>query len=157
MPTKIQIIFYSMYGHIYKMAEAVAEGARTIPDTDVQIYQVRETLPPDILAKMGAADAKKSWATLPYAEPAQLADADAIILGIPTRYGLVAAQMQAFLDGTGQLWAKGALVGKLGSSFTSTAFIYGRFAFTCIFRRHRRNDTAFSCNLVALNDGIGDA
>jgi len=125
MPTKIQIIFYSMYGHVYKMAEAVAEGARTVADTDVQIYQVRETLPPDVLAKMGAADAKKSWATLPFAEPAQLADADAIILGIPTRYGLVATQMQTFLDATGQLWAKGALVGKLGSSFTSTATQHG--------------------------------
>src|SRR4051812_17571600 len=98
MPTSVQIVFYSMYGHIYRMAEAVAEGARSVPDTNVQLFQVRETLPDEVLTKMGAVDAKKAWAHVPFADPKQLSAADAIILGIPTRYGLVVSQMQSFLD-----------------------------------------------------------
>jgi NAD(P)H dehydrogenase (quinone) len=86
---------------------------------------VRETLPDDVLTKMGAIDAKKAWAHVPVADPKNLADADAIILGIPTRFGASAAQMQTFLDATGQLWAKGALVGKVGSAFASTATQHG--------------------------------
>ena len=125
MPTNVQIIFYSMYGHIYRMAEAVAEGARGVPDTNVELYQVRETLSDDILTKMGAVDAKKAWAHVPFADPKNLPNADAIILGIPTRYGLCVTQMQTFLDSTGQLWASGALIGKVGSTFCSTASQHG--------------------------------
>jgi NAD(P)H dehydrogenase (quinone) len=125
MPTNVQIIFYSMYGHIHRMAEAVAEGARSVPDTNVQLFQVKETLPDDILTKMGALDAKKAWAHIPIADSKNLANADAIILGIPTRFGLCVTQMQTFLDSTGQLWATGALVGKVGSTFTSTATQHG--------------------------------
>jgi len=125
MPTKIHIIFYSMYGHIYKMAQAVEAGAKSAPDTQVSLFQVKETLPDDVLAKMGALDAKKAWAHVPIIQPAQLADADALIFGIPTRYGLVVSQMQTLFDATGQLWMTGALVGKVGSIFASTGTQHG--------------------------------
>ena len=110
MPAKIQIIFYSMYGHVYRLAESIAEGARAVGGSDVLLLQIRETLPPEILDKMGATNAKQPWSHLPIADPMRLAEADAIILGTPTRYGSAAAQMQSFLVATGQLWAKGALI-----------------------------------------------
>src|SRR5689334_12322089 len=97
MPTNVQIIFYSTYGHVWKLAEAIAEGAREVPDTNVQLLQVAETLSADIVQKMGATDAKKAFAHVPIADPHQLDKADAIILGTPTRYGSAAAQMRAFL------------------------------------------------------------
>lgn len=125
MPTRVQIVFYSLYGHIYQMAKAVAEGAGAVADTEVQLVQVRETLSDEILQKMHALEAKKAWAHVPIAEPARLAEADAILFGIPTRYGLVVSQMQSFFDATGQLWAKGALIGKVGSVFTSTGTQHG--------------------------------
>src|SRR5688500_9228461 len=132
MPTNVQIIFYSMYGHIYRMAEAVADGARSVADTHVELFQVKETLPDDVLTKMGATESKKAWANVPIAQVAHLPDADAIILGIPTRFGLVVTQMQTFIDATGQLWAKGALVGKVGSVFTSTATQHGGHEVTAL-------------------------
>lgn len=125
MPAKIHIVFYSMYGHIYKMAQAVEQGAKEVPDTQVQLFQVKETLSDEILTKMGALEAKKAWAHVPVIQAAQLAEADALIFGIPTRYGLVVTPMQTLFDATGQLWAKGALVGKVGSVFTSTATQHG--------------------------------
>jgi NAD(P)H dehydrogenase (quinone) len=125
MPVRVHIIFYSMYGHVWRLAEAVAEGARAVAGTDVQIFQVAETLPNDVLQKMGAIEAKKAFAHIPIADPKRLAEADAIILGTPTRYGAAAAQMRAFLDATGQLWMRGSLIGKLGSAFTSTASQHG--------------------------------
>jgi NAD(P)H dehydrogenase (quinone) len=125
VPTKIHIVFYSMYGHVYKMAQAVEAGAKSVPDTEVSLFQVKETLPDDVLTKMGALDAKKAWAHVPVIQPAQLADADAILFGIPTRFGLVVTPMQTLFDATGQLWATGKLVGKVGSVFTSTATQHG--------------------------------
>jgi NAD(P)H dehydrogenase (quinone) len=125
MPAKIQIIFHSTYGHVWKLAEAVAEGARGVAGTDVQVFQVAETLSAEILGKMGAIEAKKAFAHVPIADPKQLAEADAIILGTPTRYGSAAAQIQAFLDATGSLWVAGTLIGKVGSAFTSTASQHG--------------------------------
>jgi NAD(P)H dehydrogenase (quinone) len=125
MPVKVQIIFYSMYGHVFHLAEAIAEGAREFPGADVQVLQVAETLSNDILTKMGAVEAKKAFAHIPIADPQKLADADAILLGTPTRYGSATAQMQTFLDATGGLWAKGSLIGKVGSAFTSTASQHG--------------------------------
>jgi NAD(P)H dehydrogenase (quinone) len=125
MPAKIYIVFYSMYGHIYKMATAVEEGAKSVPDTQVSLFQVKETLPDDILAKMGALDAKKAWAHVPVIQAPQLAEADAILFGIPTRFGMVVTQMQTLLDATGQLWMTGALVGKVGSVFASTGTQHG--------------------------------
>lgn len=125
MPAKIHIVFYSMYGHIYKMAQAVEQGAKEVHDTQVQLFQVKETLPDEVLTKMGALEAKKAWAHVPVIQAAQLAEADALIFGIPTRFGLVVTPMQTLFDATGQLWAKGALVGKVGSVFTSTATQHG--------------------------------
>src|SRR3954447_14869987 len=98
MPAKIQIIFYSTYGHVWKLAEAVAEGARAVGGCEVQVFQVAELLPADVLAKMGATEAKKAFAHVPIADPKRLNEADAVIFGPPTRFGSAAASMQAFLD-----------------------------------------------------------
>jgi NAD(P)H dehydrogenase (quinone) len=125
MPAKIQVIFYSTYGHVYRLAEAIAHGAREIAGTEVAILRVAETLSDEILTKMGALQAKKAFAHVPIAEPAKLEDADGIILGSPTRFGAATAQMRAFLDATGSLWGRGALIGKVGSAFTSTASQHG--------------------------------
>ena len=125
MAVKVQVIFYSTYGHVYRLAEAIAEGAREIQGAEVQVLQVAETLSAEILAKMGATEARKAFAHVPVADPKRLAEADAIILGSPTRYGAAAAQMRAFLDATGSLWGSGALIGKVGSAFTSTASQHG--------------------------------
>ena len=122
---KVNVIFYSMYGHIYRMAEAVAEGVREVKGAEAALYQVPETLSDDVLAKMGAAGAKKSFAQVPVAGMEHLAEADALIFGVPTRYGMMAAQMRTFFDRTGQLWMKGALIGKPGSVFTSSATQHG--------------------------------
>ena len=125
MQTKIQIVFYSMYGHIYHMAEAVAEGARSVPNMEVELYQVAELVPDDILEKSGALKARKQFSHIPIINPAQLADADAIIFGTPTRFGNMCAQMRNFLDQTGGLWMANKLVGKVGSVFTSTGTQHG--------------------------------
>ena len=132
MPTRVQVIFYSMYGHVYKLAEAVAEGARSVDGAEVELLQIQETLSQEVLTKMGAVEAKKAFAHVPLATPAHLADADAVILGAPTRYGNYPAQVATFLDYTGQLWAKGALVGKVGSVFSSTATQHGGQEATCL-------------------------
>jgi NAD(P)H dehydrogenase (quinone) len=125
MSAKVHVIFYSTYGHVFRLAEAIVEGAKTVRGAEVQLFRVAETLPDDALAKMGAHEARKAWAHLPVADPRTLDQADAIILGCPTRYGSVTAQMRAFLDNTGQHWVKGTLIGKLGSGFTSTGTQHG--------------------------------
>lgn len=122
---KIQVVFYSMYGHVYRLAEAVAEGARKVPDTEVSLYQVPELVPDKELEKSGAKAARQGFAHIPVAKPAILAEADAIIFGTPTRFGNMCAQMRNFLDQTGSLWFKGALIGKVGSVFASTASQHG--------------------------------
>jgi NAD(P)H dehydrogenase (quinone) len=124
MPAKIQIIFYSMYGHVYQMAEAVAAGARDA-GAEVRLWQVPEPVPDEILEKSGAHAARAAFAHVAVATPTQLAEADAIIFGTPTRFGNMAAQMRNFLDQTGGLWANGALIGKVGSVFASTASQHG--------------------------------
>lgn len=125
MATQIQIVFYSMYGHIYHMAEAIADGVRQVPGVEAVLYQVPELVPLEILAKSGADKARESFANTPIIEPKQLAAADGIIFGTPTRYGNMCAQMRNFLDQTGGLWVKNALVGKVGSVFTSTGSQHG--------------------------------
>jgi NAD(P)H dehydrogenase (quinone) len=125
MTTRIQVVFYSMYGHIYKMAEAIAAGAREVADTDVTLYQAPELMPDDVLEKSGAKAARAAFAHVPMIKPEQLVDADAIIFGTPTRFGNMAAQMRNLLDQTGALWMSGALIGKVGSVFTSTASQHG--------------------------------
>jgi NAD(P)H dehydrogenase (quinone) len=125
MATKMQVVFYSMYGHIYRMAEAVAEGAREVDGVEISLLQVADLVPDDVLEKSGAKAARQAFAHVPVASPEHLADADGIIFGTPTRFGNMCAQMRNFLDQTGSLWMKGALVGKVGSVFTSTATQHG--------------------------------
>jgi NAD(P)H:quinone oxidoreductase type IV len=125
MATKVQVVFYSMYGHIYKMAEAVAEGAREVEGVEVSLLQVPELMPDDVLEKSGAKAARQAFAHVPLATPDHLVDADAIIFGTPTRFGNMCGQMRNFLDQTGGLWMKGTLIGKVGSVFTSTATQHG--------------------------------
>lgn len=122
---KIQVVFYSMYGHIYRMAEAVAEGARSVEGAEVSLHQVAELVPLEALERTGAAQARNAFAHIPLALVHELALADAVIFGTPTRFGNMCAQMRNFLDQTGQLWAQGALIGKVGSVFTSTATQHG--------------------------------
>ena len=123
--SKILVVYYSMYTHIFKMAEAIAEGVREVSGCDVIVKRVPETLSSDILSAMGALDAQKSMEHIPIATVDDLAAADAIIFGTPTRFGNMCGQMRQFLDATGQLWMKGALVGKVGSVFTSSATQHG--------------------------------
>ena len=125
MSVRVKVIFYSLYGHIFRMAEAIAAGAREVPGAEVEVLQVPETLPPDVLEKMGAVEAKKAFAHVPIADPKKLTEADALFFGTGTRFGSATAQMQAFFDATGSHWTSGALVGKVGSVFTSTASQHG--------------------------------
>ncbi|HEY2352085.1 MAG TPA: NAD(P)H:quinone oxidoreductase [Candidatus Acidoferrum sp.] len=125
MSVKIQVVFYSMYGHVYKMAQAVVEGAKQVPGAEVSVYQVAEIMPDEVLEKYGAKAARAAFANVPVAQVDKLAEADAIIFGTPTRFGNMAAQMRNFLDQTGPLWMKGSLVGKIGSVFASTATQHG--------------------------------
>jgi NAD(P)H dehydrogenase (quinone) len=122
---KVLIVYYSMYGHIYKMAEAVAEGVRQVPGCEAVIKRVPETLSPDVLGMMGALDAQKGMEHIPVATVEDLSGADAIIFGTPTRFGNMCGQMRQFLDATGGLWMKGTLVGKVGSVFASSATQHG--------------------------------
>jgi NAD(P)H dehydrogenase (quinone) len=125
MGVKVQVIFYSMYGHIWRLAEAVAAGAREVEGAEVALFQVPELVPAEALEKSGAAAARKAFADVPVAVPNQLADADALIFGTPTRFGNMCAQMRNFLDQTGGLWVQGKLVGKVGSVFASTGTQHG--------------------------------
>lgn len=125
MSTKIYVVFYSMYAHVYQMAEAVAEGASDVKDAEVSLFQVPELMSAEALEKSGSKQARESFSHVPYISPDQLGDADAIIFGTPTRFGNMAAQMRNFLDQTGSLWMKGGLIGKVGSVFTSTGTQHG--------------------------------
>jgi len=122
---KVLIVFYSMYGHVYRLAEAMAEGVREVPGAEAVLRRVPETLSEDILKKMGALEPQKAFAHIPVCQVEELASADAIIFGTPTRFGNMCGQMRQFLDATGQLWARGALVGKVGGVFTSSATQHG--------------------------------
>ena len=119
--SKILVLYYSAYGHIEKMAEAVAEGARVVPGTQVTVKRVPELVPEEVAKKSGM----KLNQPAPVAKPEELADYDAIIFGTPTRFGNMCAQMRNFLDQTGGLWMKGALIGKVGSVFASSATQHG--------------------------------
>jgi NAD(P)H dehydrogenase (quinone) len=121
---KVHVVFYSTYGHVYRMAEAVAAGAREA-GAEVALFQVPELMPEEALEKSGARAARAAFAHVPVARVGDLASADAIVFGTPTRFGNMAAQMRNFLDQTGGLWAKGALIGKVGGVFTSSATQHG--------------------------------
>jgi len=118
---KILVVYYSAYGHVETMAEAVAEGAREVAGTTVSLKRVRELVPEEVARKSGMKLEQKA----PLATPQELADYDAIIFGTPTRFGNMAAQMRNFLDQTGSHWMKGSLIGKVGSVFASTATQHG--------------------------------
>ncbi len=122
---KLLVVYYSMYGHVYQLAQAAAEGARSVPNVESMLRRVPETLPEDVLEKMGALEPQKAQAEVPVCAIEELAKADAIIFGTPTRFGNMCGQMRQFLDATGQLWAKGALVGKAGSVITSSNTQHG--------------------------------
>ena len=117
---KVLVLYYSMYGHVERMAYAVAEGARGV-GAEVSVKRVAELVLPDALEKSGA----KTDQAAPLASLQELDRYDAVIVGCPTRYGRMAAQMAQFWDQTGGLWARNALVGKVGSAFTSTASQHG--------------------------------
>lgn len=114
--TRMLVLYYSMYGHVETMAEAVAEGARSVDGVEVTVKRVPELLSEEKLKQVGG----KVNQAAPVAEPKELADYDAFIFGTPTRFGNMAAQMRNFFDQTGGLWVKGALIGKVASVFTST-------------------------------------
>ncbi len=122
---KVLIVYYSVYGHIHRMAEAVAEGVKEVKGAEAEMKRVQETLPPEMLKKIGAIEAQKAFAHVPICTIDDLASADAIIFGTPTRFGNMCGQMRQFLDATGPLWVKGSLVGKVGSVFTSSATQHG--------------------------------
>jgi len=121
---KIVVVYYSMYGHVYRMARAAAEGAQAT-GAEVDIRRVPETLPMEILEKMGAIESQKQQAHVPICSVDELGEAAAIIFGTPTRFGNMCGQMRQFLDATGQLWVKGAMVGKVGSVITSSSSQHG--------------------------------
>jgi len=136
---KVLVLYYSTYGHIETMANAVAEGAREVAGVTVDVKRVPELVPEDVAR---AAHYKLDQAA-PLARPDELTQYDAIIFGTPTRFGNMAAQMKNFLDQTGGLWAKGALVGKVGSVFTSTATQHGG-----------QESTLLSFHTVLLHQGM---
>lgn len=122
---KVLIPFYSLYGHVYQMALAVAEGVAQVEGAEAVIRRVPETLPAEVIEKMGAVEAQKSLADIPVCTVDELEQAGAIIFGTPTRFGNMCGQMRQFLDATGKLWQSGGLVGKVASVFVSTASQHG--------------------------------
>jgi NAD(P)H dehydrogenase (quinone) len=122
---KVLVPFYSLYGHVYRMAEAVAEGAALVEGVEVVLRRVPETLSPEVLQKMGAVEAQKMMSHIPVCTVEELGEADGVIFGTPTRFGNMCGQMRQFLDGAGKLWVSGALVGKVGSVFTSSNTQHG--------------------------------
>jgi len=126
--TKLAIVYYSTYGHITKLAETIAAGAHKVEGVTVDIYQVPETLPEDVLAKIHA----PPKAAHPVASPQTLEGYDGFLLGIPTRYGVWPAQWKTFWDATGQIWQKGGYHGKVGGLFVSTASQHGGIETTAL-------------------------
>ena len=122
---KVLVVYYSMYGHIHTMAAAVAEGAKEVSGSEVVLRRVPETLSQEILGKMGAIESQKNMAHIPVCKVEELADADAVLFGTPTRFGNMCGQMRQFLDATGGLWQKNSLVGKVGSVFASSNTQHG--------------------------------
>lgn len=122
---KVLIVYYSMYGHVFKLSEAAAEGVQSVENVEAVLRRVPETLSKEVLEKMRAVEPQKQQADVPICTLDDLADADAVIFGTPTRFGNMCGQMRQFLDTTGQLWMSGALVGKAGSVITSSNTQHG--------------------------------
>jgi NAD(P)H dehydrogenase (quinone) len=121
----VLVVYYSMYGHIYKMVQAVAEGVRLVDGANAELRRVPETLPDQVLEKMGAIEAQNQQGHIPVCTVDELGSADAIIFGTPTRFGNMCGQMRQFLDATGQLWVSGDLIGKVGSVIASSNTQHG--------------------------------
>lgn len=140
---KLMVVYYSMYGHIYKMAQSVAAGAASVDGVDVDLRRVPETLPMEVLEKMGAVRTINEQKGVPVCTVDELGRADAIIFGTPTRFGNMCGQMKQFLDYTGKLWMSGALVGKAGSVFTSSNTQHGG-----------QESTILSFHILLLHQGM---
>jgi len=140
---KLLVVYYSMYGHIYTMAQHVVAGATTVDGVEVELRRVPETLPQEVLQKMGAHDTIEAQKEVSVCTVQELAEADAIIFGTPTRFGNMCGQMKQFLDATGQLWQKGSLVGKAGSVFTSSNTQHGG-----------QESTILSFHILLLHQGM---
>ncbi|MEN3188961.1 MAG: NAD(P)H:quinone oxidoreductase [Atribacterota bacterium] len=125
MELRLLVLYYSAYGHMHRMCEAAKEGAESVKDVIAVLRRVPETLPQDILESTGIAQAQKAFAHVPVADLSDFEEADAVLFGVPTRFGNMCAQMRAFLDSTGPLWAKGVLVGKPAGVMTSSATQHG--------------------------------
>lgn len=140
---KLLVVYYSMYGHIYKMAQEVVAGARSVEDVQVELRRVPETLPREVLEKMGAVAALDAQKDEEICTVDELGAADAVIFGTPTRFGNMCGQMKQFLDATGKLWQEGALVGKAGSVFTSSNTQHGG-----------QESTILSFHILLLHQGM---
>ncbi len=140
---KVLVVYYSMYGHIYELGQAVAEGARSVEGVNAELRRVPETLPEQALEKMGAVEAQKQQGDVPVCIVDELGSADAIIFGTPTRFGNMCGQMRQFLDATGKLWMDGALIGKAGSVITSSNTQHGG-----------QESTILSCHTTLLHHGM---
>lgn len=136
---KILVLYYSSYGHIAAMAQAMAEGAGSVEGVEVTVKRVPETVPPEVRKQANF----KEEPDVAVADPQELANYDAVIFGVPTRFGNMPGQMKNFLDQTGGLWARGALVGKVGSVFSSTATQHGG-----------QESTILSTHTVLLHQGM---
>ena len=122
---KILVVYYSMFGHLHRMAEEVAKGAREVEGVEVLVRRVPETLSEEVLSKMGAIEPQKSMAHVPVCSIDELEVFDAVIFRTPIRFGNMCGQMKQFLDAAGELWSRDALVGKVSSVFTSSATQHG--------------------------------
>lgn len=140
---KVLIVYYSMYGHVHKMAQSVAQGVALVAGAEAVLRRVPETLPGDVIEKMGAAATIALQQEIPVCTVEELAEADAVIFGTPTRFGNMCGQMKQFLDATGSLWQKGALVGKPTGVFTSSNTQHGG-----------QESTILSFHVVLLHQGM---
>lgn len=140
---KLLVVYYSMYGHIYQMARSVVEGAASVEGVEVELKRVPETLPREVLEKMGALKSIAEQQQVPVCTVEELGEADAVIFGTPTRFGNMCGQMKQFLDATGKLWLPGKLVGKAASVFTSSNTQHGG-----------QESTILSFHIVLLHQGM---
>ncbi|MDR9501879.1 MAG: NAD(P)H:quinone oxidoreductase [Desulfurivibrionaceae bacterium] len=140
---KVLIVYYSMYGHVHKMAQSVAQGVALVAGAEPVLRRVPETLPEDVIEKMGAAATIALQQEIPVCSVEELVEADAVIFGTPTRFGNMCGQMKQFLDATGSLWQKGALVGKATGVFTSSNTQHGG-----------QESTILSFHIVLLHQGM---
>ena len=122
---KALIMFYSTYGHVFQLAKAVAEGVNEVAGAEAVLRKVKETLPDEIVTKLGGIEPRKAWADIPEVRVGDLEECGALLIGTPTRFGGVCSQVRAFLDSTGGLWAKQTMLGKIGAAFTSSGTQHG--------------------------------